>query len=167
MRIANLFCRPTQPTSTDEMLAHRSARPLGRLSTVQDGEPVALQTPPSDLFHHQSYAGGLVKCRSCQQFTTCWSNHLRTHHIGMTTVMAADHLRDVATLVATDLSYGLDVVDRIMDAMDQCARLGVDDASEGLATLAVDVMLTHVTGSRITTTLWNLADDMAPLAHIG
>lgn len=153
--------------AADEMLAHRSARTLGLPSTCQDGEPIAIDTPPHLQFHHQSYAGGLVKCRTCQRFTTCWSNHLRGHHIGATTVIAADHLRDVARLVAVDQTYGLDAVDRVMDAMDACARLGVDDASEGLATLAVDVMLAQVTGSRITATLHRLADEMAPLAHIG
>jgi hypothetical protein len=128
---------------------------------------IVTDTPPVAQFHHQSTVGGPVKCRACQQFVIGWSDHLRTAHLGSTTVIAADHLRDLARLVATDLSYDLDVVDRIMEAMDQAAHLGVDDLAEGLATLAVDVMLAQVTGSRITSTLHRMADEMAPLPHIG
>lgn len=135
---------------------------------VLEVHPVlATEPPPVAQFHHQSNRGGPVKCRTCQRFVIGWSDHLRTRHLGSTSVIAADHLRLVASQVATILTYGLDVVDDVMNAMDQCARLGVDDASEGLATLAVDVMLGQVTGSRITATLHRLADQMAPLAHIG
>jgi hypothetical protein len=135
---------------------------------VTEVNPVlAIDQAPTAQFHHHTTWGGPVKCRSCQQFVVGWSDHLRRRHIGMTTVFLADHLRDVARLVRRDVALGLDPVDHIMAAMDEAIRLGVDDAGEGLATLAIDVMLARVTGSRITSTLHQLADEMAPLPHIG
>jgi hypothetical protein len=79
-------------------------------------------------------------------------------------VATADYLREVGHDVAQDLRNQVDPVERLTIAYDRVFQSGQDDVADGLATLACDVMLTHVTGTRIVNTLYRMADQLAPPA---